>query len=396
MTQLTSKSNKYEKCRVAFREHFKKGLKPADGSQPMSDDQAKEIVQKLIDARVPKDGLIGVLDAFLILCTHLKEAGFTNLVLLEKEYQELTSMQKTYYNNIKSLCKSSNIKYYIPPNNNYENCDMKFAAALGNPAYNEQLHLKMLLILLERSETVVLTHPSGWLTRFTAPKEKEVKAALKGRLKKLTIYNGSSKFPKAQFQAPLVVTEAVKEYTGSIEVVYENTGNVFFIDSLDDFPSGYWEPTDINYELKDYIYKKAKESNILQLRTSDMNMVPLALPATCGHLNTSSDSQLFKNDFFTFFYKNSDMYKYDHCEGQFYSLKNDNERESLVSYLKTKFARFALALNKSNNWNVTIRYLEVVPLPPLDRLWTEESIMDYYDLRPDQRDNINEIIPNYY
>lgn len=396
MTQLTSKSNKYEKCRVAFREHFKKGLKPADGSQPMSDDQAKEIVQKLIDARVPKDGLIGVLDAFLILCTHLKEAGFTNLVLLEREYKDLTPAQETYYNKIKSLCKSSNIKYYIPPNNNYENCDMNFAAALGNPAYNEQLHLKMLLILLERSQTVVITHPSGWLTRFSLPIERSVKQALSGRLKKLTIYNGSSKFPKAQFQAPLVVTEVVKEYTGSIEVVYENTGNVFFIDSLDDFPSGYWEPTDINYELKDYIYKKAKESNILQLRTSDRNMVPLSLPATCGHLNTSSDSQLFKNDFFTFFYKNSDMYKYDHCEGQFYSLKDDDERESLVSYLKTKFARFALALNKSNNWNVTTRYVEAVPLPPLDRLWSEESIMDYYNLTSDQRDSINNFIPNYY
>ena len=67
MTILTKKSNKYEQCRVAFREHFNNGLKPHDGSQPMSDDQAKEIVQKLIDARVPKDARIGVLDAFLIL-----------------------------------------------------------------------------------------------------------------------------------------------------------------------------------------------------------------------------------------------------------------------------------------------------------------------------------------
>lgn len=396
MTILTKKSNKYEQCRVAFREHFNNGLKPSDGSQPMSDDQAKEIVQRLINAKVPKDGLIGVLDAFLILCTHLKEAGYNNIVLLEQEHQKLTKKQKEYYNKIKILCEKSNIQYYIPPNNNYENCKMNFSAALGNPAYKDQIHLKMLLILLERSDTVILTHPSGWLTRFSGANEKAVKAALKGRLKKLTIYNGSSKFPKAEFQAPLVVTEAVRKHTGPIEVCYENTGNVFFIDSLDDFPSGYWEPTDINYELKDYIYKKAKESNILELRTSNMNMIPLALPATCGHINTSSDSELFKNDFFTFFYRNSKMYKYDHCEGQFYSLTNEDERESLVSYLKTKFARFALALNKSNNWNVTIRYLEAVPLPPLDRLWTEESIMDYYDLRPDQRDNINEIIPNYY
>ena len=187
MTILTKKSNKYEQCRVAFREHFNNGLKPSDGSQPMSDDQAKEIVQRLINAKVPKDGLIGVLDAFLILCTHLKEAGYNNIVLLEQEHQKLTKKQKEYYNKIKILCEKSNIQYYIPPNNNYENCKMNFSAALGNPAYKDQIHLKMLLILLERSDTVVLTHPSGWLTRFTAPKEKEVKAALKGRSQSIAV-----------------------------------------------------------------------------------------------------------------------------------------------------------------------------------------------------------------
>ncbi len=292
---------------------------------------------------------------------------------------------------IKQICDRINVT------NDMNSLDgMHFSQTVGNPPYNSQLHLEFLLKSLEISDNVKLIQPSGWLTRFTGAKEKKVKEALNGRLKKLTIFNGHSKFQSAQFQAPLVIVEAVKEYNGYIEVYYENSGNTYFIDSLNDFPSGYWEPTDINYELRDYIYKKAKESNILELRTSNTNMVPLALPATCGHLNMSSDSQLFMSDFFTFFYRNSDMYKYDHCEGQFYSLQNEDERESLVSYLKTKFARFALSLNKSNNWNVTIRYLEAVPLPPLDRQWTDDSVVEYYGVTQDQWDNIDSFIPDYY
>ena len=86
----------------------------------------------------------------------------------------------------------------------------------------------------------------------------------------------------------------------------------------------------------------------------------------------------------------------DSNEGKFYSLNSEEERENLLSYLKTKFARFALALNKATNRNNVSRYIANTPLPPLDREWTEESIMDYYRLTQDQRDSINSFLPDYY
>jgi len=42
------------------------------------------------------------------------------------------------------------------------------------------------------------------------------------------------------------------------------------------------------------------------------------------------------------------------------------------------------------------RYLNNVPLPPLDRQWTEDSIMEYYNFSEEQRNLINTFISDYY
>ena len=124
--------SKFEAARIKFRDSFSKGIKPVDGRQPIPDEIATAMIQEL---DVPKDALIGVFDAFLILSTHLKEQGFTNIVLLENDHRGLTSAQEQYYNKVKVVCENSGIKYYVPTMNNYNRCDMKFDVIIGNPPY---------------------------------------------------------------------------------------------------------------------------------------------------------------------------------------------------------------------------------------------------------------------
>lgn len=278
----------------------------------------------------------------------------------------------------------------------YTSVDMDFDLTIGNPPFKGQLHLEFLLKALETSKNVAIIHPSGWLTRSEKQIEKDVRKSLKNRVTDLTIFNGTPVFTGAQFQAPLVITKANEEHTGPIKVHYKTSENTYYINSLDDFPSGYWEPTDINYELRDLITREAYKSNLLSLRTSNINSIPLNLPTICGHPVVNNEKKLFSDDFYTFFYHNSNIYTSENNEGKFYSLNSEEERDNLVSYLKTKYARFALALNKATNRNNVSRYIENVPLPFLDQKWDDESVMEYYGLNQQQKDAINNFIPDYY
>ena len=278
------------------------------------------------------------------------------------------------------------------------NLDMDFKLGIGNPPFKGQLHLEFLLLLLDKCDKVGLIHPSGWLTRNDKEIEKRVKSKLKNRVKKLSIFVGIAKFPTAQFQAPLVITEAEKHYDGPIEIHYQNSGNKYYIDSLSDFPTGYWEPTEVNLELKNLIAEEAKKSNLLSLRTSDLSSgkIPLNLPTICGDFRSKDPNNLARVDTYIFYYPNSNLYTHKNNEGKFYVLNSEKERDNLLSYLKTKYARFALALNKATNRNNVSRYIENVPLPPLDHAWTEESVMEYYGVTKEQKESINSFIPDYY
>jgi len=131
-TTLTKQSSPQKLARERFKhEFYVNGVQPVDGRQPIPDEIAVAMVQEL---DLPKDALIGVVDAFLILSTHLKEAGYTNLVLLESSHQNLTSLQEKYYNNVKTLCKKSGIEYCV----NYEQSDMRFDVIIGNPPYSDR------------------------------------------------------------------------------------------------------------------------------------------------------------------------------------------------------------------------------------------------------------------
>jgi len=70
-----------------------------------------------------------------------------------------------------------------------------------------------------------------------------------------------------------------------------------------------------------------------------------------------------------------------------FMVSTEDEAKSLLSYLKTRFANYLLSLRKTTQ-HVSSIQTEYIPLPPLDRIWTNERIYQYYQLIPVEIDII--------
>ena len=271
---------------------------------------------------------------------------------------------------------------------------MKFSQTIGNPPYLKNLHLEFLRVALLQSDFVSLIHPAGWLFRNGKKIEKEVKTLLGGRVKKIVLFNGNATFQGAEFACPLVRTYAVKEHTGPIEVHSEITGNTYHINNLSEFPTGYWEPTDLHLSVVNFIKKQATES-VYNLVKTKSDKPFLGCPRVVGHGKTLNPNKYASDDFHVFHYRNSNIFNAK-TDDKVFEVNSKQEAESLKSYLETKFARFALSICKISQDLYLSRYLENVPLPPLDRQWSENDIMEYYSVKPEFVEYIDKFIPNYY
>ena len=270
--------------------------------------------------------------------------------------------------------------------------------SLGNPPYKKNLHLEILKKCLSISSDVQIIHPSGWLYRATKQIERQVKRDLKGRVSKLTIFNGNTTFTGAEFQAPLVITKAKGSHKGPIEIHYKTTGNTYYINSLDEFPTGFWEPNPAHLDLISKIKSLLKTTNNLNKLSEKYSNQEyfLKCPKISGNGREKEDAtKSCCKDFWTFFYTGSDLYskkKNAPCFG----LNSKEEVENLKSYLATKFARFCFSIEKVTVHLYIKRYLQNVPVVPLDRQWDDESVYNYFNISQEERNYINSFIPDFY
>lgn len=73
--------------------------------------------------------------------------------------------------------------------------------------------------------------------------------------------------------------------------------------------------------------------------------------------------------------------------GTFFALKVDTmeEAESLLSFLKCRLPNFLLSLRKISQ-HTNKKTIEWIPLPPLNREWTDAKVYKYFKLTQDEID----------
>ena len=335
-----------------------------------------ELTQKMLQG-LRKKKSVGVLFSFEMLET-LYVKGFKDVTLILEE-------QPMKY--IRNICT----KYGYAVKTIEETKDMKFDSIIGNPPYKQTLHLKFLSWALDHGDQVSFIQPSGWTVRNSYQIEAEVKKKMHGRVSKLHYVNGTEIFQGDNlFMGPLVISYIDKKHEGKVAVQYSNTGNEYEVESIHDMPSGFWEPEEEVYAIQKKMIKEAEKSSVMEMRNGDKKY-KLFLPSVCGHI--SDGNYWYKDDFYTFMYRNSNL---TDGKGVEYSFDTEKEGVNFLTYVKSKYARFGLMLNKVHMSNETPRHIKQVPLPPLDREWDDKKIFDYFKVSKKDREIIDRMIPDYY
>lgn len=272
---------------------------------------------------------------------------------------------------------------------------MKFDVIIGNPPYDGSLHLEFISKSAQLADRVIMIHPAGWLFRNSSQTERDVKEQIDTDTVGITILQGNAHFDRASFACPLVITHLDKTAERSgFTLHYQTTNNSYELNSLAEMPSGFWEPKTDTLALVDKFKELSQHRNLYELVSTTVNEFCVTAPRIVGHGATNDARLMCCPDFWNFFYTNSDLKNFSTINKVFRTNTNE-ERTNLISYLRTKFARFGLLANKVTQDLYISRYLQAVPLPPLDRTWTDDTINKYYDITTEEAALIDLTVPTY-
>jgi hypothetical protein len=265
----------------------------------------------------------------------------------------------------------------------------KFDIIVGNPPYLKSLHVDFLDKSSKLSDKVIFIHPSPWLFRGES-----IAKDGNNRISSVKLINGNYYFKNAEFGAPLTITYVAEEFTDSINLTFDTTGNSFIVKRL---PTGFWEPNEIMSSLFNKFKNLSTDKNLSTLLfKNDGTDLIITAPRICGHaVNRSDKSRFVTNDFYTLFYKNSNLLDKT-SSNKVFKTSSLEERENLINYMKSKICRFGLYINKLSQDSHINKYLSMIPLPPLDRKYDDLELCKMFNISDEEWSFIQEKISDYY
>lgn len=283
-----------------------------------------------------------------------------------------------------------------------------------NPPYKRGFHIGVFNKSFEELSdggTLICLHPS---TPFLNNKPTDDKETIKIRniindyYTELKFINGNDIFDNADLMVPLSITKVTKIKDSRIFVTYSHfDSSIKSRNEYNSIDSVFLHGNDLVLSIKNRIEKKGIKniSNFL-FRNGHRDNFYIRINRISGHAPKKGD-KIVNPDFYQLLYKKdeNDFNRIltttpDGKKGNGGALNelgfsNKEQVKNGFEFLKTKFTRFCLSLRKTGS-DLNNIDLEFVPYMDFSQEWTDEKLFDYFELTQEERNFINEYIPNWY
>lgn len=293
-----------------------------------------------------------------------------------------------------------------------DNWPKRFDVIVSNPPYGgtdvQNLHIKFLDKSIEVVEgkkgQIIFVHPS---TQFVNKRTGDsVNKKIEKFISSLTFFNGGAVFG-IEKHIPISFTHIdFSKKSKGFKVINEISGREAHLDKIDDinlFNEYHYIPN-IEKKIKNVMsvenIESCESSVVFKGKRSNGPLISPESPYVRiqvfqGSVDNSSRNKLWKNNFFVLTTKNQIAeLPGDSNPTLWIEFDTLEKANNCIAYFKTDFARFCLALVKTDK-NLRSK-LHMVPKMDFVQEWTDEKLYAHFSITEEEQAFIKEVIPPYY
>lgn len=279
-----------------------------------------------------------------------------------------------------------------------------FDIVMSNPPYNGNLDIKILSNVINQSRKLLIVHPSTWVMdkKYNSNLFNTFRESVNNKIRYINMFNGNPVFD-IQLCVPTMISYIDMEYNGEIRVNFFNRDIVINdIHNVSMFGE-HWEPIVKPFantitswiENNKSVWSQRKE---VPDKYTKRNKVYCQLANIRGTPYRGNDPMcMHTDDFYTLITKDDGVNEDTRNDTilNTYWFDTEKEMKNFISYCKTNFARFCIAIYKTS---INIHRGELKYLPWLDftEEWTDKRLYEYFSIDTETQRYINEFLPNFY